>query len=88
MYFERIPVVELTHRRNPDFNEVIPQGSQVGLYNKDWSRMKRKENVCVDWVCEQLEGIWYLGWLALIGFRVCELHRGQDENYVFLSCQM
>lgn len=35
MYFERIPVVELTHRRNPDFNEVIPQGSQVGLYNKD-----------------------------------------------------
>lgn len=42
MYFEKIPVVDLTHSGNPDFNEGIPRGSQVGLYNKDWSRMKKK----------------------------------------------
>lgn len=48
--------------------------------------MRGKENVYVDWVCEQIEGIWYLGWLALIGCCVCKLHWGQDENYVFLSC--
>ena len=35
MYFEGIPVVELTDGGNPAFNEIIPQGSQVGLYNKD-----------------------------------------------------
>lgn len=51
MYFEKIPVVDLTHSGNPDFNEGIPRGSQVGLYNKDWSRMnKKKMSVLTEYV--------------------------------------
>lgn len=42
MYFERIPV-ELTHRGNADFNEIIPQGSQLACIIKidlEWKEKK------------------------------------------------
>lgn len=39
MYFEdkpeMVPIVELTDGGNPGFNQIIPQGIQVGFYSKD-----------------------------------------------------